>query len=496
MAKYANQKLCFKYKEGHVLKIRMLIVFMFVIQSENIADCANVVNLARGLNISSSTLVSLTINCCNVTLGVECIGSVVTSIAWSSKSLNGVLNTTALPSSLTDLDLSTNKITGKIGDGTLPAGILNLDLHGNLFNGSLPTLPPLLENLIAQLNSFSGILPQLPDSLIILRLSQNQISGSLPKTLPVSLENLEMPQNMLTGHFNYQSYPIKLKVVYLQRNKLTGNLNNLANSNIEELKLQANSFYGDVPELPDTLEVLWLGYVNLPGNRFTGSVVLNVPSELRLNDNWITDLVIFNADKLTFCDISNNPLSNSANIETLKCTKSGLYSPLNLPNTRKVSTLSPSVSLKSSALSYSKTSTSQIFTIANSELNTIEHNLGTTYEFESEIYSQEIDTTEFSLPASKSLQNQISLVYGSHSNDSATISSYNSATISSENMPTLSFSNNSLKADTVIKVVIKLVLMLVAISGILILRPFKQVVKNWKNKDGQFEIFDDDNSKF
>ena len=73
-----------------------------------------------------------------------------------------------------------------------------------------------------------------------------------------------------------------------------------------------------------------------PENHFTGSLRLNQPIQLYINDNWITDVVIQDNSTLTsYCDLSNNPLLGNPNIAELTgCTKSGLYSAEMLPNTK------------------------------------------------------------------------------------------------------------------------------------------------------------------
>ena len=99
---------------------------------------------------------------------------------------------------------------------------------------------------------------------------------------------------------------------------------------------------GDIPAFPSTLEYLQLGYPGFPGNHFTGSVRLNAPVFLFINENWITDVVIQDKSGLPTnnCDLSNNPLLGNPNIAWLiVCTKNGLYSAGLLPNTKSTSTV-------------------------------------------------------------------------------------------------------------------------------------------------------------
>ena len=88
---------------------------------------------------------------------------------------------------------------------------------------------------------------------------------------------------------------------------------------------------GDLPSFPSTLRHLSLGYPGQPGNHFTGTLRLNRPIELWINDNWITDVVIQDGSVLAtsgyYCDLSNNPLLGNPNILGLtRCFKNGLYS--------------------------------------------------------------------------------------------------------------------------------------------------------------------------
>ena len=84
---------------------------------------------------------------------------------------------------------------------------------------------------------------------------------------------------------------------------------------------------GSVPSLPSSLQYIYIGYPGSPGNHFFGKVVLNQPIIVFLNDNWITDLVIYDPVHLTNCDLSNNPLLGDPHIANLtsKCTSNGLY---------------------------------------------------------------------------------------------------------------------------------------------------------------------------
>ena len=116
---------------------------------------------------------------------------------------------------------------------------------------------------------------------------------------------------------------------------MTGTIPDLWPSGLIALYLSNNHFIGDVPTFPLSLQILVLGYPGYPGNHFSGVVRINAPTQLYINDNWITDIIIQDRSGLTNnCDLSNNPLLGNPNIDFLNtCTKNGLYSVNLLPKT-------------------------------------------------------------------------------------------------------------------------------------------------------------------
>ena len=105
-------------------------------------------------------------------------------------------------------------------------------------------------------------------------------------------------------------------------------------SALRALFVDGNQMTGDVPQLPATLTNLGLGYIGYSGNHFTGSVVLNRPVEVFINNNWITDVVVYDTSQLSYCDLSNNALLGNPDIANLTmCTQNSLYSANLLPIT-------------------------------------------------------------------------------------------------------------------------------------------------------------------
>ena len=143
----------------------------------------------------------------------------------------------------------------------------------------------------------------------------------------------------LDGVINGTALPSSLQELDLDGNRIVGNLPRIWPSGITDIYVDGNKLTGDVPTFPSSLKYLYLGSSGSPGNRFTGQVKLNRPSEVRLNYNWITDVIISDTSQLTVaCDISYNPLLGNPNIDNIigapvNCLHAGLYSASLLPYT-------------------------------------------------------------------------------------------------------------------------------------------------------------------
>ena len=146
----------------------------------------------------------------------------------------------------------------------------------------------------------------LPKTVTWLDLTSNQISGTIPNNLPAGLRSLSLGDNLLTGSLPDQ-LPLSLIYLFVQKNKLTG----------------------AIPQLPTTLLDIYFGHPRWEGNRISGTVNGGAPTNLWLRGNLFTDVIISDASSLnsTNCDISNNPLKESAHLGNLiKCRQDGLYS--------------------------------------------------------------------------------------------------------------------------------------------------------------------------
>ena len=148
-----------------------------------------------------------------------------------------------------------------------------------------------------------------------LRFSHNQINGTLP--------------------FNFGTLYPYLNILHLSRNLISGPISSILPSGLYDLSIRGNKMTGDLPSFPFTLQYLYFQYSGYSDNHFTGSLVINTPILISLNNNWITNVLVSDLSQLTtYCDISNNPLLGNLNLINLTmCNTNGLYSADELPRT-------------------------------------------------------------------------------------------------------------------------------------------------------------------
>ena len=118
--------------------------------------------------------------------------------------------------------------------------------------------------------------------LTFINLGTNQLSGSIPLTFPTELTEL-----------------------YLDQNELTGNVPSVLPTSLVNFHIYRNQLSGDLPSFPSAIQQLLLGITAFSGNngnQFTGSLQLNKPRQLLINDNWISDVFIQDTSALTKCD--------------------------------------------------------------------------------------------------------------------------------------------------------------------------------------------------
>ena len=307
----------------------------------------------------------------------------------NNNQFNGTIPTT-WPSVLQQLDLSTNQFYGSI-PSTFPNPLQFLHLNNNQLTGSIPTtLPSSLSQFDLYINQLTGPIPStLPTTVQYLHLNNNQLSGSISSTWPSGIQYITLHDNQLTGSIP-NTLPSGLLKIYLNNNKITGSLPNLLPSGLllmdlgnnqisgsisntwpgglQYLHLESNAFTGVFPALPSTLVDLRLGYPgDLTYNQFRGTLVLNQPTHLYINNNMIADLVVYDPSLLTGnCDLSNNPLLGNPHLNNLTmCTENGLYSANSIQSTSKRQTFFSSL-VQSRTIGMQSSTTAQSSTMVYS----------------------------------------------------------------------------------------------------------------------------------
>ena len=139
----------------------------------------------------------------------------------------------------------------------------------------------------------------------------------------------------LNGTIIGAAIPPFTTVIFLHDNQITGPIPSSLPNTLTELYIDKNNMSGDLPLFPTSLIALHLGASGYFGNHFSGTLRLNAPNKVKINNNWITDIIVQNSSGLTngSCDLSNNPLLDNPNVDGLGCTKNGLYSAGLLSNT-------------------------------------------------------------------------------------------------------------------------------------------------------------------
>ena len=142
-------------------------------------------------------------------------------------------------------------------------------------------------------------------------------------------------------------------------------------SGLQYLRVKNNQLSGPVPPFPSTLTNLMLGSPGSVGNFFSGSIWLNQPIYVEINNNYISDIVIIDTSQLSTCDLSNNPMIGNPHISGLTmCSKNNLYS-ITLPISTVTLTAS-TTSLENYQVSTTMQDISTIIFVSNSSIaNTV-----------------------------------------------------------------------------------------------------------------------------
>ena len=321
-----------RYISKKWLTFKMLMLFLQLMFAGSV-DCSNLVDFARSLGVhlfNGTMYTNLQGNCCNA-YGVTCSAGAngnVTNIAWPSSGIkvawNGTVNSSiSLPPYLLDLNLGGHDLVGSFKNLVLPSTIQIVNWNGNLLNDSLPNFPASVKYIRLQNNKHSGSIPTLPTGLIEFRLFNNRLTGSIP-SLPSNLSQLVIYNNLLGGLLP-EFYSSALTDITIHTNQFVGPIPRLPSTLIKFLLYgPLNAINGSVPTIPNTVTDL-----RINGLRLNGSLEVNTPSFLKIENNFISNLTIKNTTNLVVanCDISNNPLSNSTQALALTgiCTKNNLY---------------------------------------------------------------------------------------------------------------------------------------------------------------------------
>mmetsp|Transcript_5736 Transcript_5736/g.8668 ORF Transcript_5736/g.8668 Transcript_5736/m.8668 type:complete len:293 (-) Transcript_5736:64-942(-) len=187
-------------------------------------------------------------------LGVTVENEEVTSIHWSSASIEGSINLEWVPDSSTRFNVYGNLLEGIVDLAKISKGscLERLVLGCNKFSGPLHLryLPPKLEYLDVANNQFDGSmdLEHLPTTLRQIYGYKNSFSGSLRlQNLPKTLEIISISENNFEGPICLTDLPQSLTGLYLSQCKLSGSLNlNPIPKKLERINLDYNAFSGEV----------------------------------------------------------------------------------------------------------------------------------------------------------------------------------------------------------------------------------------------------------
>ncbi|CAH8337089.1 unnamed protein product [Eruca vesicaria subsp. sativa] len=162
-----------------------------------------------------------------------------------------------LPNSLSNLTrLTTLFLSGNSFSGSIPASLGSMPLledlllDNNNLNGSVPTSfnnLSSLKRLELQLNNISGHFPDLTSlkNLNYLDVSDNRISGSIPSSLPGSIVQISMRNNLMEGTIPERFRNLtSLEVIDLSNNKLSGSVPSFifTHQALQQLTLSFNGF--------------------------------------------------------------------------------------------------------------------------------------------------------------------------------------------------------------------------------------------------------------
>ncbi|KAH8958445.1 hypothetical protein BDL97_06G024500 [Sphagnum fallax] len=260
-------------------------------------------------------------------------------------SFSGPIPDLSALSNLRHLDLNSNSLVGKVEDvfnNLNQIYLYILDLSSNQLSGGLQIALPFANGTFATLDQLNVSRNQLNGSLddfftyiftnssgntfapyvSSIDLSYNQFSGNLMGLngsgafqTAVSLEELLISNNELSGELPDLSSFSELKTLDLSFNQLNGSLSPSIWSitNLNMLDLSENNFSNNLPIINESIEGQCpksLTYLSMAGNSFSGPF----PSQLF---NYLQKLQIINFDRNAFNGILNMTINTSLTGTTL-----------------------------------------------------------------------------------------------------------------------------------------------------------------------------------
>ncbi|KAG8075043.1 hypothetical protein GUJ93_ZPchr0006g42165 [Zizania palustris] len=164
---------------------------------------------------------------------------------------------------------------GQLGSLGSFTSIVTINLSNNKIGGTIPEdLPVTLQNLFLSANKLTGSIPAslaTLKSLAAMSLNDNQLNGQLPDAFDslVGLVNLDISSNNFTGVLPPSMKSLSsLTTMRIQDNRLSGTLDVLQDLPLKDLNIENNLFSGPVPAKLQSIPIF-----KKDGNPFNTSIV-------------------------------------------------------------------------------------------------------------------------------------------------------------------------------------------------------------------------------
>ncbi|KAL1217044.1 LRR receptor-like serine/threonine-protein kinase FLS2 [Cardamine amara subsp. amara] len=230
---------------------------------------------------------------------------------------------------VTDLSLDQAGYSGSLSSVSFNLPYLQtLDLSGNSFSGPLPdSLSNLtrLTRLVVSGNSFSGSIPDSLGSMSVLEellLDSNHLDGSVPASFKglYSLKRLEIQLNNISGEFPDLSSLKNLYYIDASDNRISGRIPSSLPESVVQISMRNNLIQGTIPEsfrYLKSLEVIDLSHNKLSGSISSFIFTHQTLQQLTLSFNGFTSLdspyysPLGLPSELISVDLSNNQIQGT-----------------------------------------------------------------------------------------------------------------------------------------------------------------------------------------